>query len=95
MMSKGRISGITCFGSSILPLAFLGEDEEAEIEELQGGRGLVRRLSDMGFTPGTRVRVLTSNPPGPMLLSVRNTRIALGRGVAMKILVNGGAGKRR
>jgi len=74
---------------SAIPLAFLSEGDEAEIVEISGGGGLTQRLTEMGFTPATRVRVLKSSPPGPMLVSVRGSRIALGRGVAMKILVNG------
>ena len=74
---------------SAIPLAFLSEGDEAEIVGISGGGGLTQRLVDMGFTPATRVRVLKSSPPGPMLVSVRGSRIALGRGVAMKILVHG------
>jgi ferrous iron transport protein A len=72
-----------------IPLAFLSEGEEGEIVELRGGRGMIQRLSDMGFTPTTKIRVLKSSPPGPMLVDVRDARIALGRGVAMKIIING------
>lgn len=72
-----------------LPLAFLSEGEEGEIADVRGGRGMIQRLSDMGFTPSTKIRVLKSNPAGPMLVDVRDARIALGRGVAMKIIVNG------
>lgn len=50
--------------------------------------GLVRRLAEMGFTRGARVRVLHSGPPGPVLVMVRGSRVALGRGVAMKVLVS-------
>lgn len=56
--------------------------------EVRVGRGLAQRLSDMGLTPSAKVRVLKSHPPGPMLLSFRDSRIALGRGIAMKIFVN-------
>ena len=69
-----------------IPLATLSENEEAVIVELWGGRGLVRRLSEMGFTYGTKIKMLHSSCPGPVL--VRGSRIALGRGVAMKIIVN-------
>lgn len=71
-----------------IPLAMLSENEEAVIVEVCGGRGLTRRLSEMGFTYGTKVKVLNSNSPGPVLVSVRGSRIALGRGVAMKIMVS-------
>ncbi|GEM_PF-569734 len=73
---------------SVLPLAFLSVGEEAEIVEMRSGRGMVQRLSEMGFTPSAKVRVLASNPQGPILVGVRDARIALGRGVAMKIFVS-------
>ena len=73
-----------------IPLAMLSENEEATIVELRGGRGLVRRLSEMGFTYGTKVKVLKSGFPGPVLVEVRGSRIALGRGVVTRIMVNPG-----
>jgi ferrous iron transport protein A len=71
-----------------IPLAMLRENCEAVIVEINGGMGLTRRLAEMGFTNGTRVKVLHSSPPGPILVMVRGSRIALGRGLAMKIFVN-------
>ena len=71
-----------------MPLAMLPENEEAKVVEVRGGRGLVRRLSELGFTPGTRVKVLFSNSPGPVLIDVRGSRIALGRGLLMRIIVD-------
>jgi ferrous iron transport protein A len=72
-----------------IPLAFLLEGDEGEIVGFRGERGLTQRLADMGFTPSTKVRVLSSNAPGPVLVDVKGSRIALGRGMAMKIIVNG------
>lgn len=77
----------------VIPLALLSVGEEGEIVEIRGGRGMVQRLSEMGFTNSTRVKVLSSSSPGPVLVGVRDARIALGRGIAMKIMVNTG-GKR-
>jgi len=55
------------------------------------GWGFKKRLMDMGLTPGTKVMVLRSAPfHGPILVSVRGTRLALGRGLAEKILVEKG-----
>ena len=71
-----------------VPLAFLSENKQAIIVEVVGGRGLVRRLYELGFTPGTKVRVISSSSPGPVLVDVKGARIALGRGVTMKIIVN-------
>ncbi|MHB9301533.1 FeoA family protein [Thermofilum pendens] len=50
--------------------------------------GLIRRLAELGFTKGARVRVLHSSPPGPVLVMVKGSRIALGRGVAMRVMIS-------
>jgi len=73
----------------LIPLAFLGEGEVGRVVEIRAGRGLTRRLLAMGIAPGMRVRVLKSSGPGPILVEVGQTRIAWGRGVAMKVIVGG------
>jgi Fe2+ transport system protein FeoA len=53
-----------------------------------GGYGLVRRLAEMGLTPGTEVKVVRSAPfGGPVEVSVRGVSLALGYGVASKVFV--------
>jgi len=53
-----------------------------------GGYGLVRRLADMGLTPGTEVTVIRNAPfRGPVEVSVRGVSLALGYGVASKVFV--------
>ncbi len=69
-----------------MPLAFLPEGSSATIVGIRGGRRLVRRLTGLGLTPGTQVRALRSGY-GPILIEVRGTRLALGKGVAMKVFV--------
>ncbi|RLF98468.1 MAG: ferrous iron transport protein A [Candidatus Wolframiiraptor sp.] len=71
----------------LMPLAFLGEGEIGTVVEIRAGRGLTRRLLAMGVVPGMMIRVLKSSGPGPVLVEVGQARIALGRGVAMKIIV--------
>jgi len=73
-------------------LAFLSEGEEGNILEVRGGKGVVQKLSDLGLTPSTKIKVIKSNPPGPMLVEVRKARIALGRGFTMKIMMANGEG---
>ena len=52
------------------------------------GRGFERRLMDMGLTPGTEVLVAKSAPfHGPLEISVKGSRLALGRGMAKRIFV--------
>lgn len=72
---------------STFPLATLPPGEEAIVVEVQGGHGLRNRLTAMGLIPGTPVRLLQNRSSGPVLVQVRDARIALGRGVAHKIIV--------
>ncbi|MFQ6065173.1 MAG: ferrous iron transport protein A [Candidatus Bathyarchaeia archaeon] len=52
------------------------------------GWGFRKRLEDMGLTPGTKVTVVKSAPlNGPLEVSVRGSRLAIGRGMAERILV--------
>lgn len=49
----------------------------------------IKRLSDLGLTPGTNVTVIKSAPfNGPLEVCVRGTRLAIGRGMATRILVD-------
>jgi len=48
-----------------------------------------RRLNDLGLTPGTKVTVVKSAPfNGPLEVSVRGSLLAIGRGMAGRILVD-------
>jgi len=76
-----------------LPLAMLPVGAKGKITRIRGGRGIARRLSDMGFIQDVEVKVVHShashNPRhgGPLVVEVKDSRIALGRGIAMKIIV--------
>jgi len=62
-------------------------DTEAIVRELHGGSELAHRLAGMGLTEGIALVVLQNSGRGPLLVNVRDTRIALGRGEAAKIFV--------
>ena len=81
MMCMGSVSG----GS--LPLAFLPEGASGTVHKVQGGNGSSRHLEEMGFAPSAMVKVLKSSQSGAILVLVKNSRVALGRGMAMKILI--------
>jgi ferrous iron transport protein A len=72
----------------MMPLGLLGEGEEGEIVALAGGHegAAGGRAEDMGLRVGKRVRML-ANGGGPVLVKVDESRIAVDRGVAMKIRV--------
>jgi ferrous iron transport protein A len=73
-----------------MPLAMARPGELLSVIGLRAGWGLQRRLADMGLTPGVQIRVINSQMSGPVIIDLRGSRIALGRGVAQKILVKEG-----
>jgi len=73
--------------SPALSLDQLPKGATAVVRQLRGGGVLVNRLAAMGLTEGAQLGVLQNTGHGPMLVSVRDTRIALGRGEASKVLV--------
>lgn len=57
------------------------------VRALRGGQELMSRLTAMGLVAGAPVEVLQNRGHGSLLVRVRDSRIALGRGEAVKILV--------
>jgi Fe2+ transport system protein FeoA len=70
-----------------LPLSALSFGTEAKITKIIGGCGLIKRLTELGLTYGTQIKIVSEPCGGPVLIEVRDTRLALGRGVATKIFV--------
>jgi ferrous iron transport protein B len=62
--------------------------KKAVIRRLEGGRSVLSRLAALGFTPGALITVLRSSDHGPLLVSLRGSRVALGRGEAAHIFVS-------
>ena len=71
----------------LIPLTMVTPGQEVTLIEINGGRGLRSRLVSMGLIPGAKIRVLSKNTAGPLLIAIKNTRLALGWGMAWKILV--------
>ena len=61
--------------------------ESASIREMAGGQAFLSRLAPLGFVPGARLRMIQNSGRGPLIVIVRDARVALGRGEADKILV--------
>lgn len=68
-------------------LSNLAPGEVGIVQGLAGGRGFVGRLAALGFTPGAEVTMVQNFGHGPIIVIVRDTRIALGRGEAWKVQV--------
>ena len=61
--------------------------ESAQIIGMQGGHQFLSRLASLGFTPGARLKMVQNYGHGPLIVKLRDTRVALGRGEAETILV--------
>lgn len=75
-----------------LELGAIRTGEVVHIRHVRGGHHFMSRLASLGFTPGAQLRVIQNFGHGPIIVSVRDTRVALGRGEAGKILVERAAG---
>ena len=54
---------------------------------VEGGRGAMQRLTDMGLIPGERLKVLHNSGYGPVTVLIKGAKVALGHGLAAKIIV--------
>lgn len=61
--------------------------KRATIKRLNGGRDFTNRIAALGFTLGAEITVLQNYGRGPVIVSLRDARVALGRGEAIKVLV--------
>jgi ferrous iron transport protein A len=71
-----------------MPLAMARTGVDLRLRDIQGGYRLRQRLADLGLTPGSVVRVVQGEGGGPLIIALRDdARLALGRGMAFKIMV--------
>ncbi len=70
-----------------ISLSQLPKDGLATILSFSSGRLETIRLASLGFTPGAQVSMAQNYGRGPLIVTVRGTRVALGRGEAAQILV--------
>jgi DtxR family Mn-dependent transcriptional regulator len=83
--SLERVSGRK---ASVVSISTLKEREEGKIAFIRGDNKVLRRLLDMGLTPGTKIKVARIAPlKGPVEISVRGSRLALGEEVACNVFV--------
>ena len=70
-----------------MPLAMVAPREPVKVVSIRAGRGLTQRLVDMGLTPGASLKIVSDFMSGPVIIEFRGSRVALGHGVAHKIIV--------
>jgi len=77
-----------------VPLSTVSSEKEVTLIDVHGGRGMESRLYSMGLIPGLRMRILSNNGAGPLMVAVGDMRVALGRGMAFKMMVEVNDGRK-
>lgn len=70
-----------------MPLTMVKAGKRVRLTRVNGGRGIQARLAAMGLVPGVEIEVVNNNRRGPIIVAVRESRLAIGRGMAHKIIV--------
>ena len=71
-----------------MPLTMVDEGKKAILRSIEGGRQLRGRLAALGLLPGTELEVIQNSGHGPFVVSVKGSRIVIGRGMAARISVD-------
>ncbi len=72
----------------MMPLTVLSVGEEGIVSRIGGSDEARKHLEDLGFTPGTKVRIISAPGRGNLIVSCLDTRLALTSQMAAKIYVN-------
>ncbi|NMC54289.1 MAG: ferrous iron transport protein A [Chloroflexi bacterium] len=72
---------------AVMNLSMAASGEKVRMVSIQGGHELRKRLADLGLNIGEEVYVIQVACDGPMILGVKDSRLAIGRGMAHKIMV--------
>jgi len=76
------------FAANRVSLAMMRPGQKGKIVEISGGYGLARKLDALGIRTGKEVtKVSEQLMRGPVLLRQDNTQVAVGFGMASKVLV--------
>lgn len=75
------------FKDHAVTLSEIHAGESAVVLNFSHGIGILGRLASLGFTPGAEVQMSQNYGRGPLIVTIRGTRVALGRGEAAKICV--------
>ncbi len=70
----------------MMPLMLAGVGEENVIRKVGGSQEMKKHLEDMGFVVGGRVEII-SEINGNLIVNVKDTRVAISREMAGKIMV--------
>ncbi len=70
----------------MIPLTYADPGEENVIMKINGRPEVKKHLEDMGFVAGSIIRVVSS-VNGNLIVSVKDTKVALDKDLAMRIMI--------
>ena len=74
--------------SNSVPLSKMDAGQSGKVVEVQGGQRIVNRLNALNVRPGKKITKLNSMlMRGPVTIEVGNARVAIGYGMAKRIIV--------
>jgi len=73
----------------VITLARMQSGQSGIVVQIQGGHGLVNRFSALGIIPGKKITKVSSMlMRGPVTIQVDRVHVAIGFGMANKIVVD-------
>jgi len=71
-----------------IDLAQMGTGQSGTVVAMQGGRGITAKLEALGIRPGVVITKVSGQiMRGPVIIRVGNTQVAIGFGMARRIIV--------
>jgi ferrous iron transport protein A len=70
----------------MMPITFADRNKEFVIQRIGGNSEVRQHLADLGFVPGGKVMVI-SEMGGNLIVNVKETRVAIGKQLASKIMI--------
>jgi len=71
----------------IRPMSEIADGKRVIVKEVSGGKGFVTRMAALGVLPGTEIEMVRNTGRGPIIIKVKGSFLALGRGEAARVLV--------
>jgi ferrous iron transport protein A len=69
------------------PLSTVTTGERVKLVKIDAGRNLNSRLASMGLLPNVEITVVRNDHRGPSVISIKESKIMLGRSIMRKIMV--------
>jgi len=70
-----------------IPITYAKEDTTVTLSKIEAKQTMKKRLTELGFIENEKIQIIKNSHFGPLILEVRGSRLAIGRGQAQYIYV--------